>query len=57
MSGMLNMCMDIYNNKGEVDKEDYVKICDRYNYGIGDPEKYWYNLRNLFEQYRELVLK
>lgn len=57
MSGMLSKCMDIYKEKGEVTKDDYVLICDRYNYGVGDPEKYWYNLRNLFEQYRELVLK
>jgi len=53
-SGMLNMAKNIYKEKGEIAKEDYVIICSRYNYGSGDPERYWANLRDLFNQYREL---
>jgi len=53
-SGMLNMAKNIYKEKGEIAKEDYVFICSRYNYGSGDPERYWTNLRELFNQYREL---
>jgi len=53
-SGMLNMAKNIYKEKGEIAKEDYVIICSRYNYGSGDPERYWTNLRELFKQYKEL---
>ena len=54
-SGMLNMAKNIYKEKGELAKEDYVIICSRYNYGSGDPKRYWINLRDLFNQYRELL--
>lgn len=53
-SGMLNMAMDIYKEKGEVQKEDYIRICTRFNYGGDNPEKYWFNIRELFDQYKEL---
>ena len=67
-SGMLNLAMDIYRRKGEVTKDDYITICERYNYGGSDSEKndsddskkyekYWYNLKSLFDQYKGLVLK
>jgi hypothetical protein len=56
-SGMIGLCFDIYKEKGEVTKEDLIKICDRYNYGAGEPEKYWFNLKSLFEQYKELLLR
>jgi len=52
-SGMLNMAMDIYKEKGEIQKDDLIKICVRYNYEI----KYWYNIKSLFEQYLELYKK
>lgn len=55
MSGMLNMALEIYKEKGEITKLDYVKICTRYNYGLGsDFEKYWFNVKNLFEEYKEI---
>jgi len=54
-SGMLNMAKNIYKEKGEIAQEDYIFICNRYNYGSGDPKRYWINLRDLFNQYRELL--
>jgi len=56
-SGMLNLAMDIYKEKNEVTKEDFIAICERYNYGGSDSEKYWYNLKSLFDQYKGLTLK
>lgn len=55
-SGMIQMAFDIYHEKGEITKKDYIDICDRYNYGSGDPEKYWFVLKEEFEQYKELLL-
>jgi len=61
-SGMLNMAKNIYKEKGEITREDYAEICLRYNY-ISENEKItkniiipkkWANLRDLFNQYREL---
>jgi site-specific recombinase XerD len=54
-SGMIDMCFDLLKENGEVTKEDYVRIADRYNYGSGDPERYWFNIKSLFEQYKELL--
>ncbi|MCE5220171.1 MAG: hypothetical protein LLF98_02590 [Clostridium sp.] len=54
-SGMLQMAFNIYHEKGEIDKEDFINICDRYNYGSGDPQKYWHVLKELFEQYKEVL--
>jgi len=55
MSGMLNMAMDIYKEKGEVTKLDYIQICTNYNYGLNDDfEKYWFNVQSLFKQYKEI---
>lgn len=53
MSGMIYMAKEIYKEKGILAKEDYVKICDRYGYG-DDPEKYWFNLKEIFEEYMNL---
>lgn len=53
-SGMLCMAMDIYKERGEVTREDYVRICDRYNYG-SSPEQYWFNIKKLFEQCQEFL--
>jgi len=55
-SGMIEMAMNIYKEKGEVTKEDYIDICDRYNFGGDDPTRYWYVLKDMFEQYKELLL-
>lgn len=50
-SGMIQMAMDIYREKGEVTKEDYEDICDVYNYG------YPFKLKEKFMQYEEMLLK
>jgi len=50
-SGMIQMVMDIYHKKGEVTKEDYINICDRFNYS------YPFKLKEKFVQYEELLLK
>lgn len=49
------MAMDIYKEKGEVIKEDFKNICNRYNYGAGDPERYWFNVKSLFQQYKDML--
>lgn len=55
-AGMLNMAMDIYKEKGEIMKEDYVRICARFDYGIS-PDQYWFNLQSMFKQFKELLKK
>lgn len=50
-SGMVQMAMDIYDRKGKVTKEDYLDICDQYNYGDCN------TVRILFEQYKDLLRK
>jgi len=54
-SGMIQMAMDIYKEKGEVDKDDFINICIRFNYGGDTPEKYWHIVKSLFEQYKNLL--
>ena len=56
-SGMVQMAIDVYEEKGEVTKEDYMNICDRFNYGTDSPEGYWNVVRSLFEQYKKLLNK
>lgn len=62
-SGMLQMCMDIYKERGEVTDRDFDDICVRYNYGVSELEEnskkqsaYWYVLKDLFSQYEDLLL-
>lgn len=55
MSGMIQIAIDIYKESGDVTKEDFIDICDGFNYGSGQPDKYWFNLKSLFEQYKELL--
>jgi len=60
-SGMIQMAMDIYKEEGEVTDRDFDDICIRYNYGIkesvGNKESnYWYVLKDLFNQYKDLLL-
>lgn len=63
-SGMLQMAMDIYKEKGEVTDREFDDICIRFNYGIPEltefPDKkisnYWFVLKDLFSQYKELLL-
>lgn len=54
-SGMVQMAIDIYKEKGEVTKEDFILICDRFKYGARNSERYWFFVRDLFEQYRDLL--
>jgi hypothetical protein len=56
-SGMIQMAMDTYYEKGELSKEDYIDICDRFNYGGSDsPDKYWYVLKETFEEYKQYTI-
>ena len=55
MSGMVQLAIDVYKEKGEVDKDDYIDICFRFNYGGDIPEKYWHILKAQFEQYKNLL--
>lgn len=64
ISGMLQMCFDIYNEKGEITNRDFDDVCVRFNYGI--PEEiedstkkqsaYWHVLKSMFNQYKDLLL-
>jgi len=53
-SGQLNMAMDIYKEKGEITKEDFIRICARFDYGTS-PDQYWFNVQSLFNQYKEIL--
>lgn len=57
MSGMASMAKEIYEGKGLLEKEDYVRICDRYSYGDDNPEKYWFHLKDIVEEYIVLTKK
>lgn len=57
MSGMASMAKEIYDEKGLLEKEDYVRICDRYSYGDDNPEKYWFHLKDIVEEYIVLTKK
>lgn len=50
-SGMIQLAINIYQECGDVTSQDFQNICARYGY-----EKYWYNIRDLFNQYKELLL-
>lgn len=51
MSGMISMAKDILEEKGELTTEDYISICERYDYGDEDPERYWTVLKDIVKQY------
>jgi site-specific recombinase XerD len=53
MSGMINLAKDILSEKGEITKQDYINICDRFQYGE-TPEKYYLNVKYLVELYLSL---
>jgi len=63
-SGMLQMCMDIYKGKGEIIDRDFDNICIQFNYGIPESiestdkklSNYWFVLKDLFNQYKLLLL-
>ena len=54
-SGMIQLAVDKYKENGVVTKEDYIEICIRFNYGSGNPEKYWFEVKDLFKQYKKLL--
>jgi len=54
-SGMVEKALDIYKEKNEVTKEDYIRICVEYNYG-SEKNEYWHVLKSLVEQYIEVLL-
>ncbi len=47
-AGMLDLVMEAYEEKGEVVKDDYIDVCEKFNYDI----RYYITLKNLFEQYK-----
>lgn len=49
-SGMVSMAKDRLAEKGSLDKEDYLHICARYDYGES-PDKYWYVVKDVVKQY------
>jgi len=53
-SGMITMAKQMLAEKGSLEIEDYIKICERYDYGSGDPTRYVYNLKDLVQQYLAL---
>lgn len=67
-SGMIQMAMDIYKEKGEVTDKDFDKICRKFNYGVPESfnksneftdkkvTSYWCEIKSLFNQYKELLL-
>jgi hypothetical protein len=59
-SGMLQMCFDIYKEKGEITDRDFDDVCVRYNYGVKEntsnkESSYWYVIKDMFYQYKELL--
>lgn len=54
-SGMIQMAIDYYEEKGEVTREDYKYIYERFNYGAMLPDGYWHIVKSLCEYYRKLL--
>lgn len=56
MSGMLDMLYNLKMEKGELTKEDYNIVCNRFNYAIEDngEGRYWSNLKTTFHEYLEV---
>lgn len=55
-SGMLDRALTIYKEKGEVTTKDYQSICGEFAFGSnGNPAKYWYTLKELTEQYIDIL--
>jgi len=50
MSGMISMAKDILAQKGELKMEDYISICEQYNFG-DKPDRYWLVLKDTVQQY------
>lgn len=54
-AGMIQMAINIYEEKGQLIKQDYIDICDWFNYGGDDPSQYWHVIKTLIKDYKELV--
>jgi hypothetical protein len=50
-SGMISMALDIYKEKGEITKDDYVDICTHFRYGENNSEVYWTKVKEDVELY------
>lgn len=53
-SGIVQSAIDKEKN-GEITRDDYMDIYDRFNYRVGSNEIYWYTIRALVDQYREIL--
>lgn len=51
MSGMITMAKEMLAEKGELASDDYIQICEKYDYGSGNPQKYWITLKDAVAQY------
>lgn len=56
-SGQINMAFEIYKEKGEITKTDYIIICERFNYSNNNAsyDSYWFSVKKLFETYKDLL--
>ena len=50
MSGMISMAKDILAEKGNLTPQDYISICEKFDYG-DTPDRYWLVLKDNVEQY------
>ena len=50
-SAMIDYAKKLKEEKGELTKEDYIRINERFNFGGGDNEKYYYKTRELVNLY------
>ena len=63
LSGMIQMAMEIYNEKGEVTDDDFDKICVKFNYGVKEEvlpndkrlTNYWFVLKKRFNKYKKSI--
>lgn len=54
-SGMIQIAYDIYEQNGKVTKDDYMNICDRFDYGLNSPDGgYWHIVKSMFEQRQQI---
>jgi hypothetical protein len=51
MSGIISMAKDIHSKNGKITVKDYLAICERFDYGSDNPEKYYTALKTIVEQY------
>ena len=57
MSGMFNMLLEIQHEKGELTKDDYLVVCNRFNYAFNEDNgegRYWSILRTSYNEFLEV---